>query len=149
MTVQLNTKANILEIVKDESSGILRTYLLSNNFKNKLEKIVFVANTIKEKICSNIFIEVKYPLGRRDKRIEIVSIDNSRVTLYKIVKMNDFDESYFELLSVIDDMEKQLQRVDFQINGCLVFMEEYNRDIIENFISNQGKIVSHFNIRNL
>lgn len=148
MIIELNTKADFIEVVNNKPSGIPRRYLVTEIFKNKLEKIVFVASVLRKEESSNVFIEMKYPLGRRSKRIEIVTIEKKVINFCKIVKMNDFDESYFELLSIIDDAINKQNTNGYKINGVLIFLNEYNTEVLQKFMLNQNIQFQHFNISN-
>ncbi len=148
MIIELNTKADFIEVVNNKPSGIHRKYLVTDIFKNKLEKIVFVASVLKKEESGSVFIEMKYPLGRRYKRIEIVTIEKKVINLCKIVKMNDFDESYFELLSIIDDANNKQNTNGHIINGVLIFVNEYNTEVLRKFMLNQDIQFQHYNISN-
>jgi hypothetical protein len=148
MIIEINTKSDFIKVVNDKPSGIPRKYLVTDIFKNKLEKIVFVASVLKKQESSNVFIEMKYPLGRRDKRIEIVTIENKVINICKIVKMNDFDESYFELLSIINDANNKQNTNGHTIKGVLIFLNEYNTEVLQKFMLNQDIQFQHFNISN-
>jgi hypothetical protein len=149
MIIELNTKSNFLDLIAKKDSGIKRSYLLNSNFNNKLDKIVFVSNLLKEKHGINPFIEVKYDFGRRNKRIEIVYTESLDIKICKITKISEFDKDYFELLSLLKDMKNQNEISNFKINGVLIFMSDYNTDIVETFLLNQEIYFHHMNIEKL
>ncbi|WP_297515325.1 hypothetical protein [Flavobacterium sp.] len=142
MIIELNTKSNIEDIALDKKNGVYRKYIINEFSKNKLDKIVLTSHLFQSKQNKNPFIEVKYDFGRRNKRLEIVYKENSSITICKITNMSEFDKDCLELIAVIEDMKNKPVMMNFRINGTLVFMDNYNREIVENYLNNQNK---HFN----
>jgi hypothetical protein len=149
MIIVLNTKSNFLDLIAKKETGVNRSYLLNSNFNNKLDKIVFVSNYLKTNRGIIPFIEVKYDFGRRNKRIEIVFLESTKISICKITKINEFDKDYFELLSLINDMQNHNVISNYKLNGVLIFMSEYNTDIVEAFLLKQEIHFEHMNIETL
>lgn len=149
MIIELNTKSNFLDLIAKKETGVNRSYLLNSNFNNKLDKIVFVSNYLKTNRGIIPFIEVKYDFGRRNKRIEIVFTESTKISICKITKISEFDKDYFELLSLLNDMQNHNVLSNYKLNGVLIFMSEYNTDIVEAFLLKQEIHFEHMNIETL
>lgn len=149
MIVELNTKSDLIDLVNKKESGIKRNYLVSVNFKNKLDKIVYTSNKLINKRGIEPYIEVKYDFGRRNKRIEIVFIESSEISICKITNTSEFDKDYFELLALIEDMKPKPVLSNFEIKGVLFFTSFYNFEAVESFLLNQKVYFEHLNIDNI
>ena len=147
MIIELNSKSNFFDLTASKESGVNRTYLLNPNFNNKLDKIVFVSNSLRINKGIIPFIEVKYCFGRRYKRIEIVFKESKTINICKITKISEFDKDYFGLLSIIKDMKSYNSTTDFDIKGVLIFMTDYDKRIVENFLLSQKIHFDHFKIK--
>lgn len=143
MIIELNTKSNFEDIVSNNTSGVNRKYLINEHSKNKIDKIILTSHLLQSKQNKNPFIEVKYDFGRRNKRLEIVYKENSSVTICKITNMSEFDKDCLELIAVIEDMQTKSVLENFRMNGLLVFMENYNKEIVESYLNNQKKHFKH------
>ncbi|MBP8994175.1 MAG: hypothetical protein KBG30_10265 [Bacteroidales bacterium] len=143
MIIELNTKSNFEDIVLNNTSGVNRKYLINEHSKNKIDKIILTSHLLQSKQNINPFIEVKYNFGRRNKRLEIVYKENSFVTICKITNMSEFDKDCLELIAVIEDMKTKPVLENFSMNGLLVFMENYNKEIVESYVNNQNKHFKH------
>lgn len=143
MITELNTKSNFEDIVLNNTSGVNRKYLINEPSKNKIDKIILTSHLLQSKQNKNPFIEVKYDFGRRNKRLEIVYKENSSVTICKITNMSEFDKDCLELIAVIEDMQTKPVLENFRMNGLLVFMENYNKEIVESYLNNQNKHFKH------
>ncbi|MBF6641673.1 hypothetical protein IVB69_09290 [Flavobacterium sp. J49] len=142
MIIELNTKSNFEDIALDKTNGVYRKYIINELSKNKLDKIVLTSHLFQSKQNKNPFIEVKYDFGRRNKRLEIVYKENLSITICKITNMSEFDKDCLELIAVIEDMKNKQVMMNFRINGTLIFMDNYNREIVETYLNNQN---THFN----
>lgn len=149
MIVELNTKSDLFDLANKKVSGIERNYLVSDNFRNKLDKIVYTSNKLINKRGIKPYIEVKYDFGRRNKRIEIVFIESYKISICKITNTSEFDKDYFELLSLIEDMKTKPSLADFEIKGVLFFTSLYNIETVESFLLNQKVYFEHLNIDNI
>ncbi len=149
MIVELNTKSDLFDLANKKVSGIERNYLVSDNFRNKLDKIVYTSNKLINKRGIKPYIEVKYDFGRRNKRIEIVFIESYKISICKITNTSEFDKDYFELLSLIEDMKTKPILADFEIKGVLFFTSLYNIETVESFLLNQKVYFEHLNIDNI
>lgn len=149
MIVELNTKSDLFDLANKKESGINRNYLVAVNFKNKLDKIVYTSNQLINKCGIKPYIEVKYDFGRRNKRIEIVFIESSKISICKITNTSEFDKDYFELLSIIEDMKTKPILTKFEIKGVLFFTSSYNIETVESFLLNQKVHFEHLNIYNI
>lgn len=149
MIVELNTKSDLFDLANKKVSGIERNYLVSDNFRNKLDKIVYTSNKLINKRGIKPYIEVKYDFGRRNKRIEIVFIESYKISICKITNTSEFDKDYFELLSLIEDMKTKPTLADFEIKGVLFFTSLYNIETVESFLLNQKVYFEHLNIDNI
>lgn len=143
MIIELNTKSNFEDIVSNNTSGVNRKYLINEHSKNKIDKIILTSHLLQSKQNKNPFIEVKYDFGRRNKRLEIVYKENSSVIICKITNMSEFDKDCLELIAVIEDMQTKSVLENFRMNGLLVFMEHYNKEIVESYLNNQKKHFKH------
>jgi len=149
MIVELNTKSDLFDLANKKVSGIERNYLVSDNFRNKLDKIVYTSNKLINKRGIKPYIEVKYDFGRRNKRIEIVFIESYKISICKITNTSEFDKDYFELLSLIEDMKTKPILADFEIKGVLFFTSLYNIETVESFLLNQKVYFEHLNMDNI
>ena len=149
MIVELNTKSDLFDLANKKVSGIERNYLVSDNFRNKLDKIVYTSNKLINKRGIKPYIEVKYDFGRRNKRIEIVFIESYKISICKITNTSEFDKDYFELLSLIEDMKTKPILANFEIKGVLFFTSLYNIETVESFLLNQKVYFEHLNMDNI
>ena len=149
MIITLNTKSDLISLLANKSSGTERQYIVTEVFKNKLDKIVFVANELNQKLKTNPNIEVKYSFGRREKRLEIVYNSKEALHICKITNMVEFDKDAIELEMIIKDtIIKKLIDVN-RICGVLIFMGDYNIDVVSEFLSNSNMMISHFDTFNI
>lgn len=146
MTIKLSTKNNLIDLVFGRDSGLYRTYILDSTTNNKLDKIVYSAAKIIEKLCCEISIEVKYQYGRRSKRLEIVYLDGNCYNLCKLTTFNKFDKDALELRSVVEDirLNDSFKKKDF--NGVLIFDDKYNQVIVESFLKLNAPGFRHIDI---
>lgn len=143
MIVNIKTKCELIDVFNSTNSCTDRQYLISNVFKNKIDKIVYVASVLKSDLGCEPYIEVKYDFGRRPKRIEIVYKNQNSFYLCKITKFSEFDKDALELNAILQDIINNNTIKNFQLFGLLVFMSDYNEDIVLNFIETQGLLLQH------
>lgn len=141
MIFELNTKSDLEELFQGNESGIIRKYILKDSFDNKLDKIVYASSELIEDFQIYPYIEVKYTFGRRNKRLDIVYCNSSEWTICKLTNETEFDKDYYDLITVIEDIKVKHQ--DITINGFLIFLSDYNEDIVEDFLKKQKVHLSH------
>jgi hypothetical protein len=147
MILNLNSKAELVDLINNNDSGVIRTYLVNASFRNKLDKIIFVSNKLISIRNVVPFIEVKYNFGRRNKRIEIVFKDKNELNLCKITNTNEFDKDYFDLLSVLTDINENYP--NHTLKGVLIFIDDYKKELVESFLRNQNLYFEHTNINEI
>ncbi|MBS1578316.1 MAG: hypothetical protein JST29_01595 [Bacteroidetes bacterium] len=149
MIITLNTKSDLISFLENKLSGTQRQYLISDEFKNKLNKIVYVANELNQKLKVNPIIEVKYSFGRREKRLEIVYNSKGIFHICKITNMTEFDKDAIELEMIIRDLTTKKLIAENLICGVLLFYGDYNIEIVSDFLTNSKMMISHFNALNI
>jgi hypothetical protein len=149
MIITLNTKSDLISFLEKKASGTERQYLVSEVFKNKLDKIVFVAAQLIKQFNAIPLIEVKYKFGRREKRLEIVYTSNDILHVCKITNMTEFDKDVLELDMVIKDTITNNLIDEDSIKGVILFLGDYNIDIVNGFLTNGNMVFSHYNVLNI
>ena len=137
--VSLNSKSSFEDIVfMSKNSGLLNQYIMLSNPTNKNEKIIKTAFNLKTH-KNHIFIEVKYPLGRRDKRLEIVTRDKNLIKIYKISKLTSADQEALEIDEILTNIKAKYKNSDKEFYGVLVFEQLPVKSVIESI----SKILSN------
>lgn len=149
MILQLNTKNNLIDIVKGIDNGIYREYLVENHPNNRLSRLIYSAFKIKEKYKFEPFIEVKYEYGSRNKRLEIVYKDDRTFNLCKISNFKEFDKDTLELQSVIANILDNDNFKPSEFRGIIIFFENYNDLIVNSFFSEYAPGFCAYNFTSL
>ena len=135
----LKAKADLHDVVLNKIHGVDRHYILSPNPKTKLDKLVYLASMLSKKSKSTSLLEVQYTYGRRAKRLEVVSINDNEITIYKISKKSNIDKDSLELDQVITSLKLEFKGSQYNFAGCLVF----DQLPVENVINSVKKILSN------
>lgn len=95
--LKLYSKATFQDIINGIPSGVERNYVFTENPKNRLEELVYYAHS-KQTSNTKVYIEVKYAskYSSREKRLEIVSVNDKMINVYKISALNRFDKDAIE-----------------------------------------------------
>lgn len=78
--VKFKTKGSLASIIQDGFDGVLRDYLASDK-----SQIIKIAQKIRKNFEGDVYLEVKYPYGFRERRIEILLKDEKSYFLIKII----------------------------------------------------------------
>ncbi|MDC1357725.1 hypothetical protein N8310_09080 [Pseudomonadota bacterium] len=132
--INLNVKSRLNDIVSGISGGVVRQYIKVDDPQNKNEKIIFFsAQFVKNKI--DVFIEVKYKYLRRDKRIEIVTLKDNLISLYKISKTQTLDKDAIEIDQILTNIKLEYKNSNFKFIGNLI-IGNIESELIINSINN-------------
>jgi hypothetical protein len=134
MIIELVTKNELLKFVKNENIGIKRKYLVSILPKSKLDKIVLISSKLTSMFKIDLNIEVKYLLGRREKRIEIVYKDGDFFNICKITNFKEFDKDSIDLMNLLKDIKSNPIYKDYIFEAKLIFSDDFNEEIVKAFI---------------
>ena len=117
----MNTGANLCDIAQNKNSGFDRNYLIEDTPKSHFDYIVFIASIIIKDKPSFLGISSKFKYGKRDKRIEILSLQEESLNIYKITKYKKVDKEAFELDNLIDTIALKTKK---NILGNLVIIDK-------------------------
>ena len=98
--IDINTNSTLDSIIKNKSDGIVKKFLLDSDIKLKNQEILTFYKYI-EVNNFEFFFKVKFPYGRRIKRIELVSKFKNNFCIYKISNKSNIDKDIFELDEII------------------------------------------------
>lgn len=119
--ITLNTKANIEEIAAGIQSGVERSYILHTRPKSKLDRLIQLAANIADTKKARCFIEVKFTYGLRAKRLDVISIYEDKIIVYKLSKTINMDKDALELDLVLTSIKNIMIGASYECTGCLVF----------------------------
>ncbi len=105
--ISLNDNNEITNILKGIPGGKLRKCILTNENIERLSPIIRLAHNLELK-GSSVFIEVKFQsqFSQRYKRLEIVSLYDKKVSIYKFSKKSSFEKECLEVQRVIDELKE-------------------------------------------
>ncbi len=128
--VLLNAKSSFKYIVYHKKTGFENKNIKLSNSNKKNELIIRVASNFKEHGVE-VFIEVKYPFGMRNKRLEIVSRNQKIIKIYKISKTNFFDKDALEIDQVLTEIKNEFNDSGKEFIGVLLFEQLPQNKVIE------------------
>ena len=132
--IKVNCKANIFDILSGKESGVNREFIVDTINKRRLKLMVLFSCKLQEKGI-NTYIEVKFSseYGAREKRIEIIGIQDDVICLYKITTHSKFDKDALELSSRVSEIQGSFQKL--YIKGILLMKDCKDIDFINKAIS--------------
>jgi len=131
--INLHVRADLESILKTNPNGSLKDYILKDSPITKSEKIIFLASVINIFKLKEVYIETKYSIGRRNKRIEICFLENKILFLGKISNAKEFDKDSIEMDSLISDIINKLSLNSLSISGLIFVGNKYNSRNINEF----------------
>ena len=139
MIINLNCNNEVSNIISNKPGGVYRDFVLESNPVKKNELIVYASNFLSLKFNTDIFLESKINLGRRNKRIEILLKENNHITFYKITSISNFDQHCLELIDIMTEISKDYNTNNFR--SILIFFTDINKKVVENYLSKfNGKV---------
>ena len=121
--LSVNCKANLLELLADKPSGVNREYILEHNNATRLGQLVLYSSLL---IKNNItpYIEVKFvsKYSKREKRIELITKEEKKITIYKVSSFSKYDKDALELVNIITEIQEKFTELD--VYGVLLFAEK-------------------------
>lgn len=121
-----------------------RLYLVKEKPSTKEERIIKLADYLKKEIIARVGIKVKFPLGSREKRLEIVALYKNTIFIIKLSSEKSFDVDAFELDEIISNfLRSENSRSVIGILYIDDMKDTGNLSIIEENLSN--KIIIVFN----
>ena len=117
--LKVNNKAVLRDILNGNPSGVVRDFVYNDKPTNRLEELVYYAYNEQIK-NSQVFIEVKYAskYSSREKRLELVTIKDDILSIYKVSASNRFDKDAIELKRIIDEVNEEANS-NYHIQGVL------------------------------
>ncbi|MGI6717956.1 MAG: hypothetical protein ACOX4D_02195 [Bacteroidales bacterium] len=117
--LKVNHKAVLRDILNGNPSGIVRDFVCNDNPTNRLEELVYYAYNEQIK-NSKVFIEVKFAskYSSREKRLELVTIKDDVISIFKVSASNRFDKDAIELKRIIDEVNEEVKS-NYHIRGVL------------------------------
>lgn len=134
MIIELVTKNELIKFVNNDNVGIKRKYIVSILPKSKLDKIVLISSKLTSMFKLNLNIEVKYLLGRREKRIEIVYKEGEIINICKITNFKEFDKDSIDLMNLLKDIKSNPIYKSYVFEAKLIFTDDFNEEIVKAFI---------------
>jgi hypothetical protein len=138
--VTFKTKADLNDVILRGIYGEDRKYILSPHPKSKLERLVNLASAISNSNKSSCLLEVQFTYGKRAKRLEVVSILDTTISIYKLSKKTSIDKDALELDQVISSIQTHFNDFKYNFTGCLVLKELPSSNVINSvkkILSNQ------------
>jgi hypothetical protein len=110
--VTLNDNNNISNILNGEYGGKERKCILTDDNIERLSPIIRLAYELESR-GNKTYIQVKFDsvYNSRSKRLEIVSVDNNTISIYKFSKKSSFEKECLELQRVIDELKSQSDNI--------------------------------------
>ena len=110
--VTLNDNNNISNILNGEYGGKERKCILTDDNIERLSPIIRLAYELESR-GNKTYIQVKFDsvYNSRSKRLEIVSVDNNTISIYKFSKKSSFEKECLELQRVIDELKAQSDNI--------------------------------------
>lgn len=122
---QINTGSDIATILNGKPNGKLTDYIVVDNPKTELERLVYFAD---KKIAEgkDTFIKVKFDwkLGLRARVLDIVCNDSGIITIYKLASASNFDRHTIDLERISVQLNLLLGVDKENISCCLIVSDE-------------------------
>lgn len=139
LTVRLNKKAILGEVLSNLDSGITQTFIVKNESNKSLDRIVTYASLLQNE-GSRVFIEVQFQskYTPRPKRIEIVELSNGDINLYKFSAPNKFDKDAIEQDKIVKEISELYPSLTGRIHGYILLDRDAKIDFINQSIAEMG-----------
>jgi hypothetical protein len=116
------------------------SFILKRKPQNKNEKLILLASKFNNIPRENLCLFVKYPFGKREKRLELVFI-NENINILKISKKSFFDKDAMEMDNLLSHIYKNFKPKK-ELVGNLIFFE-----LLETINYEPGKLSIENNIK--
>ena len=94
--INLYSRIDLKTLISGKITIDQTSFILKKNPKTKNEKLILLASKFNNIPSKNLCLSVKYPLGKREKRLELVFI-NENINILKISKKSLFDKDAMEM----------------------------------------------------
>ena len=91
----------------------------------------------------NFFFKVKFPYGRRIKRIELVSKFKNNFNIYKISNKSNIDKDIFELDEIISLIKEKYNATEFIFEGFIGTTNLPNNEVINSIQENLSNFITY------
>ena len=140
--IDINTNSTLDSIIKNKSDGIVKKYLLDSDIKLKNQEILTFYKYI-EVNNFEFFFKVKFPYGRRIKRIELVSKFKNNFYIYKISNKSNIDKDIFELDEIISLIKEKYNATKFIFEGFIGTTILPNNEVINSIQENLSNFITY------
>lgn len=127
--IKLITNATVESLIKKTPDGLEKSYLLVDN-KNRVNRIIHIANELNKNSNGLLSIEAKYKYGFRNVRIEIAFFDGALFLIKIVNNFRKIDKESIKLNSIISKMKSDYKNI--QIFGCIILDCLCQKNIIDN-----------------
>ena len=141
--VNVNSKAVLSDILQGLPSGQCKDYLIEDSPNDRLGELVYYAHQ-KQQDGYKAYIEVKFAskYSSREKRLEVVTIKDSMLCVYKISSLNRFDKDALELNRIVAEISEG-NKIGYSVTGSLIMKR---KDDIERATELLKQMNIHINV---
>lgn len=119
--INLYSRIDLKTLISGKITIDQTSFILKKNPKTKNEKLILLASKFNNIPSKNLCLSVKYPLGKREKRLELVFI-NENINILKISKKSLFDKDAMEMDNLLSHVYENLNPTK-ELVGNLIFFE--------------------------
>ena len=130
---EFNFNSSLDSLIRNKPDGIFKECLVEETITSDKDRLILkYAYLLKDKFNFKIYLSVKIPYKSRDKRIELVFINNQKIFFCKFTNSKKVDMASIELQEILDITKSAHPNI--QIG--LVIIDAYKENIItEKFAS--------------
>lgn len=143
--VNLLKNANLTAMLARHETGRYESHInYLTSAKNKEDVKISVASMLQSLNTGQVGINVTFPDGLRNKKLDIVFIKNSHVQLILLSKRNEYDYKASDLDNLIHKLKKEFA-VGFFFSGVvIIYNEESHQSDLPEKINQYHNISSQF-----
>ena len=119
--INLYSRIDLKTLISGKIKIDQTSFILKKNPKTKNEKLILLASKFNNIPSKNLCLSVKYPFGKREKRLELVFI-NENINILKISKKSLFDKDAMEMDNLLSHVYENLKPTK-ELVGNLIFFE--------------------------
>lgn len=134
--LKANINASIADLLCDKPSGVVTSYLIKDEHGGKLASMVSLTNDLANSETKT-FIEVKFKskYSQREKRLEIVTMNNNHITICKISNPRKFDKDALEINNVCQELEELYKGYLF---APIIYLPTNNETFYQDSLNKMG-----------
>ena len=119
--INLYSRIDLKTLISGQVTQDQTSFILKRKPTTKNDKLILLASKFNYMPGHSVCLSVKYPLGKREKRLELVCI-NEKINILKISKKSSFDKDAMEMDNLLSHVYENLNPPK-ELAGHLLFFE--------------------------